>query len=151
MKEKGRPGSRAVRIVLFFAYLVILIYLLFFAESFGRGISDDYRYNFVPFTEIRRYLTYWETIGIFGVLLNLVGNVAASMPFGYFLSALTDNRLKAISVLLFTMEFSILVEVIQLFTRLGSCDIDDVILNTLGGWIGCLIYKAIHKIRNGNR
>ena len=102
MKEKGRPGSRAVRIVLFFAYLVILIYLLFFAESFGRGISDDYRYNFVPFTEIRRYLTYWETIGIFGVLLNLVGNVAAFMPFGYFLSALTDNRLKAISVLLFS-------------------------------------------------
>ena len=77
--------------------------------------------------------------------------MAAFMPFGYFLSALTDNRLKAISVLLFSMEFSILVEVIQLFTRLGSCDIDVVILKTLGGWIGCLIYKAIHKIRKGNR
>ena len=140
-----------MRIVLFFVYLVILSYLLFFAESFGRGTSDDYHYNFIPLTEIRRYLTYWETIGIFGVLLNLVGNVAAFMPFGYFLSALTDNRLKAVSVLLFSMEFSILVEMIQLFTRLGSCDIDDVILNTLGGWIGCLIYKAIHKIRNGNR
>lgn len=147
MGEEKEPKKKAVRIILFCLYLIALSYLLFFAESFGRGAADDYRYNFVPFTEIRRYIVHWETIGIFGVAVNLLGNIVAFMPFGYFMSGLTENRLKTISVVLFSMEFSILVEVIQLVTKLGSCDVDDVILNTLGGWLGCMAYKCILKIR----
>lgn len=146
-EERKSAKKKAVRIFLFCLYLIVLSYLLFFAESFGRGASGDYRYNFIPFTEIRRYLVHWETIGLFGVAVNLLGNIVAFMPFGYFMSGLTENRLKTISVVLFSMEFSILVEVIQLVTKLGSCDVDDVILNTLGGWIGCLVYKFILGVR----
>lgn len=146
--ERGKgTQKKAVRIVLFCLYLIVLSYLLFFAESFGRGASGEYRYNFIPFTEIRRYLVHRETIGIFGVAVNLLGNIAAFMPFGYFMSGLTENKLKTVSVVLFSMEFSILVEVIQLVSKLGSCDVDDVILNTLGGWIGCLVYKCILNMR----
>lgn len=147
MVEKNKAKTKAVRFVLFCLYLLVLSYLLFFAESFGRGASGEYRYNFVPFTEIRRYLTYWETIGLAGVAMNLLGNIVAFMPFGYFMSGLTENKLKTVSVVLFSMEFSILVEIIQLVTKLGSCDVDDVILNTLGGWIGCLVYKSILRMR----
>ena len=145
MEKERKTGRRVARVLLFCIYLVVLSYLLFFAESFGRGAARDYRYNFMPFAEIRRYLFYWETIGLTGVLVNLLGNIVAFMPFGYFLSSLTNNRLKVLSVTLFSLEFSILVEAIQLMTRLGSCDVDDVILNTLGGLLGCLAYKWLHR------
>ena len=36
-----------------------------------------------------------------------------------------------------------LVELIQLFTLVGSCDIDDLILNLLGAAMGYGIYKLI--------
>lgn len=147
MGEEREAKKKAVRIILFCLYLIVLSYLLFFAESFGRGASADYRYNFIPFTEIRRYLVHWERIGIFKVAVNLLGNIAAFMPFGYFLSGLTDNKLRTVSVVLFSMEFSMLVETIQLVSKLGSCDVDDVILNTLGGWLGCLVYKGILEMR----
>ncbi len=50
---------------------------------------------------------------------------------------------------LISFEMSLLVELIQLVTRVGSCDVDDMILNTLGGMIGCLCFKILffwHKM-----
>jgi VanZ family protein len=38
-----------------------------------------------------------------------------------------------------------LVEVVQLFTLLGSCDIDDLIFNTIGASIGYLIFLIIYR------
>ena len=43
---------------------------------------------------------------------------------------------------------SVTVELIQLVSKLGSCDVDDVILNTLGGLLGyimfCICIGIIH-------
>lgn len=41
---------------------------------------------------------------------------------------------------LFSMEFSLCVEVIQLVGKVGILDVDDVILNTLGGLFGYVLY-----------
>lgn len=57
------------------------------SDVFLRGMGPvdlrgDYRYNLVPFREIRRYLKYRGTIGSWRVFLNLAGNVVGFMPFG---------------------------------------------------------------------
>ena len=122
--------------VLFAMYLAILVYFLFFAEGFRENISRAYRYNFVPFREITRYIAYRRTIGYGRAFLNLGGNIIAFMPMGFFLPHLCRKRLNFWSVSLIALEASVLVEVIQLFTRVGCCDIDDVILNTIGGMLG---------------
>ena len=41
---------------------------------------------------------------------------------------------------LFSCEFSLLVELTQLIARTGSFDVDDLILNTFGGLIGYILY-----------
>ena len=46
-----------------------------------------------------------------------------------------------------TALFSLCVEIMQLVTRSGVCDIDDVILNTLGGCLGYLIFYICDRIR----
>jgi glycopeptide antibiotics resistance protein len=129
-------------------YLTVLFYFLFFAEGFREPAASGYHYNFVPFREIRRYLTYVHTIGIGRVIVNLAGNVLAFAPFGFFVTALGHRHRSLWVTTFFTMECSIAVELIQLFTRVGSCDVDDVILNTLGGMLGYVVYVLC---RSGDR
>ena len=39
--------------------------------------------------------------------------------------------------------FSAAIELVQLITRVGSCYVDDIILNTLGGAVGYVLYRLI--------
>jgi len=43
----------------------------------------------------------------------------------------------------FSFEFSLLVETIQLVSKVGSFDVDDLLLNTIGGAIGYLNFYCI--------
>ena len=136
--------------LLFGLYLILMIYFLFFAESMGRtSVGREYHYNLVPFKEIHRYLTYYDVIGPYTVFLNIAGNVLAFVPFGLFFPLLSRRSRGICKVTLISFEMSLLVELIQLVTRVGSCDVYDMILNTLGGMIGCLCFKILffwHKM-----
>lgn len=139
--------------LLFGIYIILMVYFLFFAESMGRNLStEEYHYNLYPFREIRRYLVYYQVIGVHTVCLNLAGNVAAFVPFGLFFPLLSRKNRGFWKVTLISFEVSLLVEMIQLATRVGSCDVDDIILNTLGGMLGHLCFKIIwHWHWNSNK
>ncbi len=130
--------------ILFMAYLVLLVYFLFFSEKFGRtGSNETYQYNLVIFQEIGRFIRYREIIGTTGFLINIFGNVVAFMPFGFFLPALFGRGQKLFLVVSESFLFSMCVEVIQLLTRRGSFDVDDLLLNTTGGLLGYLSFITI--------
>ena len=141
----------SIRIVgwtFFIAYLAALCYFMFFADLWGRTqISAEYSYNLVPFREIRRYLMYWDRIGIAHVLLNLGGNVIGFMPLGFCIPLLYRYHRSIPVILICSFLFSAGIELIQLLTRVGSCDIDDVILNTAGGLIGYILFIFLRDRR----
>ena len=134
-----------VKIILFIIYIVVLSYLLFLSESMGRtNYHTDV--NLVPFAEIRRYITRISTIGIVYVGINLLGNIIVMIPFGYALPSLFgQGRKRPILYVLIGMVFSILIEYSQYVTHTGSCDVDDIILNTMGVIIGYIIYAILHR------
>lgn len=134
-------------LILFALYLAVLLYFLFFAEGFREAASATYRYNFIPFHEIKRYLRYANRIGYSMVFLNLAGNVLAFLPMGYFVPKLSRRGISFWSMSLYVMEVSMTVEVLQLLTRVGCCDVDDVILNTLGGMLGYWCYYLRKECR----
>ncbi len=134
-----------LKIVLAIAYIVILYYLLFAAESLGRGGASGGDINLIPFHEIKRYINHVDSLGLFAVAANLLGNVILFMPLGYFLpSFFAKERLRPHFTIPVCMCISIAVEFSQFMTHTGSMDIDDVILNTLGGIIGYLVYAFTH-------
>ena len=47
--------------------------------------------------------------------------------------------------ILFGFEASVLIEVIQLFSKVGSFDVDDLLLNTIGGCLGYLLCYFLVK------
>ena len=73
--------------MLFVLYVLLLIYFLFFSEEYGRVAAEEreYRYNLIPFIEIRRFWIYREQLGVFAVVTNLLGNVIGFIPYGFIL------------------------------------------------------------------
>ena len=72
------------------------------------------------------------------MISNLVGNLFLLTPLGIILKTKIKNR-KQFILVSFIILFSI--ETTQLFLKVGSFDIDDVLLNSLGLFVGYLIYK----------
>lgn len=139
---------RIAGFVLFVCYLLALTYFLFFAESYGRAIQDrQYSYNLTPLKEIKRFWTYRESLGLMAVFLNLAGNVLAFVPFGAILPVLCSRTRGFIRIGVMTFEFSLLVETIQLVSKVGSFDVDDLLLNTLGGILGYAAFAVCNYMR----
>lgn len=146
VNKKRSTGIRAFAVTLFCLYFIVLFYFLFFSEEMGRTYSERvYHYNLIPFYEIKRFIRYYEILGMQAVMLNLAGNVAAFMPFGFFLPVFSVRCKKFLNTVFYSFELSLLVELIQLVTKVGSFDVDDIILNTLGGALGFVGYKMVRS------
>lgn len=143
-KEKSRPHPLAV--VLFMLYLLLLFYLLFFSETYGRTMEDSgYRYNLELFKEIRRFWNNRTSLGIQTVVTNLLGNIVAFAPFGFFLPMLSRVGKNAACCVLLSALFSLMVETVQLLTKVGAFDVDDIFLNAIGGLVGFLCYSVVWR------
>ena len=78
--------------LIFIIYLLMLCYHLFLSDSIGkREISESYRYNFILFKEILRYVGNIDVIGAKLVFINIIGNVVAFAPFGIFVGYFLKN------------------------------------------------------------
>lgn len=135
--------------VIFVFYLILLAYFLFFSDYFGRGshIQEEYAYNLVPFKEIRRFIVYRRVVGIQSFFLNIVGNIMGFMPCGFFLPVISRRSRRWFNTVLLSFLFSLSIETVQLVFKVGSFDVDDMILNTLGGILGYILYKIVQHIR----
>jgi len=134
--------------ILFALYVIGLMYFLFFAEKYGRTISErDYQYNLVPLKEIKRFIKYRDELGTFAVITNLAGNVIGFIPFGLIFPIINRRTRNFFLITMLSFEFSLLVETVQLVLKVGSFDVDDIILNTLGGMIGYLIFCICNRMR----
>ena len=113
--------------------------------------NDNASVNLIPFKTIadqvanrNGVVAEGDAVGV--SLLNLLANLFLFSPLGFFVPWLFGkcNRLGRIVIL--GIIVSSAVEIIQLFIG-RSCDIDDVIFNTVGVVIGYVVYKVCRSIR----
>ena len=121
-------------------YLLAIIYILclFHVVTFqdvNYGVS-----NFTPFKEIFRY-----EFGTYKFFRNVVGNILLFVPFGFLSSYLLKNNKLGIATIL-TVIASLTIEVVQYY--IGRVfDIDDIMLNVIGGIVGFLVYIGLDAVR----
>jgi glycopeptide antibiotics resistance protein len=72
----------------------------------------------------------------------VVGNIVIFIPLGTYLSLFKNDK-RVITNLLFIFIVSLSIEFIQGLLGIGASDIDDIILNCLGGLVGILGYKFL--------
>ena len=134
--------------VLFLIYLAGLCYFLFFAENYGRVTGlENYRYNLVPFREIERFWKYRGELGIHS-FYNLAGNILGFVPAGFFIPMLWKEKRNFFYTVCMTFQLSLQAEILQLIFRVGSFDVDDLLLNTFGGMLGYLLLMLLIKWRD---
>lgn len=136
---------------LFVLYLMLALYFMFFSEMLDRTmVSEGYRYNLTFFKEIKRFWEMRNSYGWHVTIVNLVGNVVCFMPFGFLLPTVTKNRVfkNIICVTFMATMFSMVIETAQLISKVGAFDVDDMLLNTLGGVLGYIFYKSLKVIMN---
>lgn len=117
----------------FIIYILLLYYIVTFQDN-NYGTN-----NFVPFREIFRYDVNSRLF-----LKNVIGNVLLFVPFGIFVTYYVKND-KVYQTLFLSILVSCSIEFAQ--SVIGrTADIDDVILNTIGGIIGYIIFKFGGKL-----
>ncbi len=141
MAKKPSAGKALHNILL---YSVLGIYILIlFAFLFLKRTSFC-SVNLVPFKSIMNYLNGDLVARAFAVN-NILGNIVLFFPLGVYISLLNTNKNTGVSVCLVAF-ISAAAEAAQYLFRVGTLDIDDVILNTLGGLAGILTFKLIRRI-----
>lgn len=122
----------------FFSLLFIIYILLLFelvTNTDVQGVSN----NFIPFKEILRY-----KIGSKYFIWNVVGNIAIFIPFGFAVSLYLRSK-KAFKPFIIALITSTTIEFVQMFIG-RSFDIDDILLNCIGGLIGYFLYSILSTI-----
>ena len=157
---RQRTGDRRLIGWLLVAYFILYVYLLLSLtlmdetlrldpsrlESVGLTKREYYMkwyVNFRPFGSIRLYLSGFRNgrINLGYVILNLAGNLCAFMPMAFFLPRLWRAQRRWYCFLPTVTLMVAAVAGTQLLLMVGSCDIDDVILNAGGAFLLFWILK----------
>lgn len=148
---------RSVIRLLLPAYLLLNLYFTFLM----REPSEDRLVTLVPLRSYFAVLGWdiqsfpavgqllqgaWEEPIAFAFepLIGIVQNLILFMPFGFLLYAVTDQPRTA-RILLFGFLLSLAIELCQLFFRLGWFEVDDILHNVLGTYLGICLYRRAVK------
>ncbi|MBN3520197.1 VanZ family protein [Algoriphagus lutimaris] len=130
--KKGRQANQWTKVLLAI-YLLVLVWIILFKLGEGFSYMEKRSLNLIPF--ITLYLSKME------VLLNVV----IFIPLGTYTATLMKSW--SFSKQLFSIFLlSLLFESLQIILKIGTFDVTDLITNTIGGWIGYLLYQLILQV-----
>ena len=155
MNNKEIKKLNILSIILFCIYILLLIWIVLFKCNIYLSITNGY-FEFKTLTLKERFDYYLipfidyinnDSTQTFIKFKDGILNVIVFIPLGLYLSFFIKNN-KFIKVIFYTFLISLLFEIIQLFSLLGSFQTEDLILNTFSGLLGYIIYKIIYKEKN---
>ena len=155
MNNKKIKRLNILSIIIFCIYILLLIWIVLLKCNIYLSITNGY-FEFKTLTLKERFEYYLipfidyfnnESTQTFIKLKDGILNVIVFIPLGLYLSFFIKKN-KFIKVIFYTFLISLLFEIIQLFTLLGSFQTEDLILNLFSGLLGYLIYKIIYKEKN---
>lgn len=137
-KEKIAISKRILDFVIFCYSIGLLILLFFRPENQYYGSI-----NLMPFKTVMFYLE--GRVDLLIAIYNLGANIGLFIPFGvyYCYIKVSPKVGQLLTISFFTIA---MIEGIQFITKRGSLDIDDLILNILGVFIGYLVYPVLKKV-----
>ena len=120
-------------------YSICLLILLFMRPS-----NQTYdSYNLIPFETIAFYFS--GTVHPLIACYNLTANVGLFIPFGT-AALLLINKRSAFLLAIVPIIIISLIELLQFITQRGSLDIDDLILNVVGVFLGYSLIPIVGRV-----
>jgi glycopeptide antibiotics resistance protein len=142
---------------LFVIYLLVLVYVIILKEGMALAFAELGRQ--IPFSQKITYINFIPLVNTIVPYLkggpsthiaveNLLGNIFAFSPLGFFLPLLFKSCKRLKVNFLISLCVSLFIEIVQLIFYLGTCDIDDLILNVLGSLLGYGAYCLLNILYN---
>jgi glycopeptide antibiotics resistance protein len=128
---------RKIAAALLVAHLLLLFYLTLGIYTTPR-LAPNVRLNLTPLRTINWYLH----AGGIEFLVNIVGNLGVFAPIGILWPVIRNGRTTIWRIAFLSAGLSLLVETLQFFSGFRFADVDDVLLNTLGGVMGYAAFVA---------
>lgn len=145
LKIKPTNKKREILLVVFILYMIALTLQIvtpkFIIDMNGIHIihQDLDNINIIPFYIFVDFYNECIKKGEYNYLfINIFGNILMFIPIGIFLPLLWNVSYK--KTMMYGILFSIIVEIIQIWLPRVT-DIDDVILNNIGVFIGTRVHK----------
>ncbi len=130
------------------AFLIFYVFLLVFSFVLLRLQTGDFPFRlFQPFATIKEYIADFDTIP-YEVFMMFFGNLFYFTPLGYIFCILLSNKtvsFKLIVNIFFPITAFTLIEISQYLFHNGYCEFDDMMLNSIGFWLGNLLYLLANK------
>lgn len=143
--------KRDIIYVLFDVYMTCLLIFVFegnygtpaeMLRSFRERLITKEAISLIPFETITSFLDWGSTDDIW---INIISNFVIFIPFGFLLPCLWDKFRRLWVIAPVCLATPVFIEFFQLFINRHT-DVDDVILNFLGGMFGWVIYRIINRI-----
>lgn len=131
--RKNKTPFSVIAITGFIMYIVVLLFITFLSREDGSSKGID--------------LELFATWGI-NTRNNayVIENILLFIPFGFFCAWVFPVAGRLLSCTLWGAALSLGIECLQLITERGYFQIDDVLTNTIGAFIGYLVYWLFRKI-----
>lgn len=124
--------------ILLSLYIVVLLYF----TVTGRYSHEEYEYQINFFTSYRWFFQYNGE----QVLRQLLINFVMLMPVGFLLPVVINAKHKYLITMALSLLLTLFIETMQLITKCGSFEVDDIINNFVGAVLGMLIYALCSKL-----
>lgn len=140
--------KRELVVTLLFVFLCLLSYRLF--EPFRFNLERNLKANFVPIVNSllmiqRAEATRYQPL-IRIVQFLLIGNLVVFMPIGMLAAVLFKDFRSGWKMLLIGAGFSLVIEILQVLLAVRVFDVDDILLNALGTWLGYGIFRLLYAL-----
>ena len=127
--------------------LSVYVVLLLYFTVFGRYSHPEYTYQIYFFKSYRYFFEQFEWQSIRQIIIN----IAMMIPFGFLLPVLMKNKHKYLLTLLFALLLILFIESMQMVMQCGTFELDDVINNLIGTFIGILLFALANRIFKNNK
>jgi glycopeptide antibiotics resistance protein len=120
---------RVILVIILTAYVGFIAYIALF-----RFPASHPEPNWTPFRSI---INDWRNGG-WGFVVNFIGNIIAFLPMGILPPLIRGRRMTLWHAAVFSLSISFAIEAGQYMSGRRVPDVDDLILNTVGGVLGFL-------------
>ena len=128
-------------------YFTVFFLTLFTTERYGKLFLTG-NINFVPFEEKINYIKNFSLLynnEKWFIIKEITGNLLLFFPFSFFASVLSGKKNNKLFIGVSIILVVLMIEFTQYFLHIGKFDIDDIVLNISGGFIGIF---ALDKLSN---
>ena len=148
-KQKKSLFGKIFAAIFFILYILVLTDLLLFSfrtpttlqntQSFSELLNS--RVNLTLFNTIKLYLRSANAASV----VNILGNILAFAPMGFFIGFLFKKMRDVFFCTIIVAMTSLVYEAFQILLLVGRFDVDDILLNTIGGILGFCFHRLVRR------